>query len=77
MFNPTCKARQTKSVATLPIDKRSPTDIKLPIPTPKPRLGQGRAGIRRKARVILPTPMPIQTPALKEVKSLPETVVQS
>ena len=31
----------------------------------------------RKARVVLPTPMPIQTPAPKAVQSLPEPVVQS
>ena len=68
---------------TLPIDKRLPTDNKLPIPIPKPRTGQGRAGIRRKARVILPTLMPMQTPAMpiptpapRAVQSLPETVVQ-
>ena len=35
-----------------------PTDQRLPIP--KPRLGQGR-----KARVVLPAQMPIQTPAPK------------
>ena len=33
---------------TLPIDKRPPTNIKPPIPIPKPGIGQGRAGIRRK-----------------------------
>ena len=60
------KPESQKSVVTLPTDKTPPTDkrpptsIKLPIPIPKPTIGQGRAGIRRKASVILPTPTPIQ-----------------
>ena len=68
---------------TQPIDKRLPTDIKLPIPIPKPRIGQGRAGLRRKPRVIAPTPMPrqtsvpIPTSTPRAVKSLPEPIVQS
>ena len=42
-------------------------------PIPKPRIGQGRAGIRRKVRIVLPP----QTPAPKVTQSLPETVTQS
>ena len=72
---PHVKPERQESVVTLPIDKRLPTDIRLPIP--KLTLGQGRAGIRRKARVILPTPMPRQMLAPKAVQSLPEPVVQS
>ena len=72
---PHVKPERQKSVVTSSIDKRLPTDIRLPIP--KPRLGQGRAGIRRKARVVPPSPMPIQTPAPKAVQSLPEPGVQS
>ena len=52
-----------------------PTDKRPPIP--KPRLWQGRAGIRRKARVVLPTQTPIQTPAPNVAPSLPESVIQS
>ena len=70
---PTC---QTQS-----IDKGPPTN-RVP-PVPKPRIGQGRAGLRRNTKVIMPTPMPIQppalplpTPALRTVQSLPELVVQ-
>ena len=44
---------------TPPVDKRPSTDIKPPIPIPEPRIGEGRAGITRKARLIQPTPMPI------------------
>ena len=47
------------------------------LPIPKPRIGQGKAGIRRKAWVVLPTQTPIQTPALKALPSLPEPVTHS
>ena len=53
---------------------KPPTDSRPPIP--KPRFGQGRAGIRRKASIVPPTPTPIQTSATKAVQSLPEPVVQ-
>ena len=53
-------------------------------PIPKPRIGQGRAGIRRKPRVTLPIPKPIQTPAPpiptpapRAVQPLAEPVAQS
>ena len=68
------KPERQKSIVTPSIDKRLPTNIRPPIP--KPRLGQGRARIRRKARVVPPTPMPIQTPAPKTVQSLPDPVGQ-
>ena len=65
---------------TLPIDKGLHTVIKPPIPNP--RIGQRRAGIRRKPRLIMPTQTPIQrpappkpTPAPKSVQSLPKPVV--
>ena len=67
---------------TQPIDKGLPTSIVQPVS--KPRIGQGRAGIRRKTKVALPTPKPIQTPAPPKpvpaprvVQSLPKPVVQS
>ena len=67
---------------TLPIDQEPPTNI---IPTmAKPRVGQGRAGIKRKPKVAPPTPRPKQTPAPpiptsapRAVQPLPEPVVQS
>ena len=62
------KQGRLKSVK-LPTDKRPPI--------PKPRIGQGRAGIRRKAKVVLPTQTPIQIPAPKAATSLPEPVIQS
>ena len=64
---------------TLPVDKGPPT-----YPIPKPRIGQGRAGLQRKIRASQPMPLPkwtivqpIQTPAPKEVLSLPKPIVQS
>ena len=53
-------------------------------PIPKPRIGQGRAGIRRKPRVTLPIPEsnqmpapPIPKPTPREVIPLNELVTQS
>ena len=76
---PTCPTSPTHQIQ--PIDKGLPTNIILPIP--KDRIGQGRAGIRRKPKVALPTPKPIQTPAPpiltpapRMLQSLPEPVVQ-
>ena len=64
---------------TQPIDKGLPTN-----PIPKPRIGQRRAGLRRKIRTNQPIPLskqtlaqPILTPATKEAPSLPEPIVQS
>ena len=50
---------------------RPSMDIRPPIS--KPRIGQGRAGIRRNASIVLS----IQTPAPEVTQSLPETVTQS
>ena len=77
---PTCQIMPI--CQTQPINKGLPTNIVPPVP--KARIEQGRAGIRRKPRVTLPTPKPIQTPtppiptpAPRAVQSLPEPVVQS
>ena len=67
------------TLLTQPIDKRPPTH-----PIPKPRIGQGRTGLKRKIRTNQPVTspkwtiaQPIQTPAPKEVFSLPEPIAQS
>ena len=60
-------------------DQRPPTNA---VPTlAKPRIGQGRAGIRRKPKVTLSIPKPIQMPtppismpAPRTVQQLPEPV---
>ena len=62
-----------------PVEKGPPTH-----PIPKPRIGQGRTGLRRKFKADQPIPLPkqmlaqpIPTPAPKEAPSLPEPIVQS
>ena len=52
-------------------------------PIPKPRIGQGRARLRRKFKIHQPLPLPKQMPAQpiiahvpKAALSLPEPVVQ-
>ena len=64
---------------TQPVDKGPPTH-----PIPKPRIGQGRAGLKRKVRANQPMPLSkctiaqlIKMPAPKEALSLPEPVIQS
>ena len=61
-----------------PVDKGQPTH-----PIPKPRIGQGGAGLRRKFKTHQPIPLPKQTPAQpittnvpKAAPSLPEPVAQ-
>ena len=61
------------------VDKGLPTH-----PIPKPRIGQGRAGLRRKVKTNQPIPLPQQTPAQpvtthvpKTALSLPEPITQS
>ena len=62
-----------------PIHHMPHTDQRLPTnaipPLPKPRIGQGRAGMRRKARVAPPIPEVIQTPTPPMPKPAPRTVV--
>ena len=62
-----------------PIDKDLPTH-----PITKPRIGQGRAGLRRKFKTNQPIPSPKQTTAQpitihvpKAALSLPEPIIQS
>ena len=76
---PTCHSRPTHQ--TQPIDQGLPTNV-VPL-IPKPSIGQGRAGIRRKPKVTLPIPKPIQipappipTPVPRAVQPLPEPVAQ-
>ena len=61
-----------------PIDKGQPTH-----PIPKPGIGQGKAGLRRKFKTHQPFPLPKQMPAQpitthvpKAAPSLPEPVAQ-
>ena len=77
---PVCLLR---SIHHIPHTNQEPPTNKLP-PIPKPRIGQGRAGIRKKPRVALPIPESNQIPALpmpnptpKKVIPLTELVTQS
>ena len=65
---PTCLLR--------PIHHTPSTDQRLPTnavpPLPKPRVGQGRAGLRRKPMVTLPIPKPIEIPTPPIPKPAPK-----
>ena len=90
-LNPNIKPERQRPLPTLPTHNIPPTSITQPVdkrlpthPIPKPRIGQGRAGLKRKIRANQPVPLPkrtiiqpIQTPAPKEALSLPEPVVKS
>ena len=90
-INPHVKPERQRPLPTLPThsipltNPTQPVDKGLPThPIPKPRIGQGRAGLRRKIRTNQPIPLPKQmhaqpilTPAPKEAPLLPEPIVQS
>ena len=67
---PTCHLRPIHYIPH--IDQGPPTNT-LP-PVPKPRIGQGRAGIRRKPKVVPPIPKVIQTPTSLTPMPAPRTV---
>ena len=74
---PTCDINPTNALQ--PIDKGPPTH-----PILKPRIGQGRARLKRKSRTNQPMPLskqiplqPITKPAPKEMMALPEPIIQS
>ena len=77
---PVCHPRPTQYIPQT--NQEQPSNILPPIP--KPRVGQGRAGIRRKPRVALPIPevnqmppLPILMPKPREVIPLSEPANQS
>ena len=90
-LNPHIKPGRQRPLPTLPMHSIPPTSLTQPVvkgppthPIPKPRIGQGRAGLRRKIKINQSIPLPKQmlaqpilTPAPKEVLSLPEPIVQS
>ena len=61
----------------MPVHSLPSADQRLPInvtpPIPKPRVGQGRAGIRRKVKVTPPILKPIQTPTPPITEQAPRT----
>ena len=90
-LNPHVKLGRQRQLSTLPMHRIPPTSLVQPVdkgqpthPTPKPRIGQGRAGLRRKFKTPQPIPsltqtaaQPITTHVPKAVLSLPEPIVQS
>ena len=90
-INPHIKLGRQRPLPTIPMHSIPPTTLAQPVdkglpthPFPKPRIGQGRARLKRKFRTNQPIPLPkrmlaqpIPTPAPKEVLSLPEPTVQS
>ena len=90
-INPHIKLGRQRTLPTLPMHSIPPTTLAQPVDKglsthsiPKPRIGQGRAGLKRKIRTNHPIPLPkwilaeqIQTPTQKEALSLPEPTVQS
>ena len=90
-LDPHVKLGRQRSLPTLPMHRIPPISLTQPIdkglppyPTPKPRIGQGRAGLKRKIRTNQTVPLPrwtiaqpIQTPDPKKMWSLPEPIVQS
>ena len=69
---PTCHLRPIHHIPHT--DQGLPTNTLPPIP--KPRIGQGRAGIRRKPKVALLIPESSQMPAPPIPKPTPRTVIQ-
>ena len=64
------KQRTFPSLPTQIIDKGPPTH-----PLPKPRIGQGRARLRRKVKTLQPISLPHQSPALPITKHVQKTVM--
>ena len=65
MINPHVKPESQRPLPTLPTHGIPPTNPTHPInkglpthPIPKPRIGQGRAGLRRKIKTNQPIPLP-------------------
>ena len=90
-LNPHVKLGRQRPLSTLPMHNIPPTLLVQSVdqgqpthPIPKPRIGQGRAGLRRKFKTHQPIPLPKQipaqpiiTPVPKVAPSLPELVAQS
>ena len=90
-INPHIKLGRQRPLPTLPMHNIPPTTLAQPVdkgppshPIPKPRIDQGRAGLKRKIRTNQSIPLPkwtldqpIQTSTPKDGLSLPEPTVQS
>ena len=69
-LDPHVQPGKQKSFPTQTINKGMPTH-----PIPKPRIGQGRAGLRRKVNTLQPIPLPCQLPTQPMTKHVQKAVV--
>ena len=72
-LDPHVRPGKQKSLPSLPIhnvDKGQPTH-----PILKPRIGQGRVGLKRKVKTNQPMPLPQQTPAQPVTTHIPKTAL--
>ena len=90
-LNPHVKLGKQRAIPPLPTHSLPPTSLVHHVdkgppthPIPKPRIGQGRARLRRKVKTNQPIPLPQQTPAQpitthapKVALPLPEPIVKS
>ena len=69
-FDPHVQSGKQKSFPIQTINKGMPAH-----PIPKPRIGQGRAGLRRKVNTLQPIPLPHQLPTQPITKHIQNAVV--
>ena len=72
-LDPHVRPGKQKPLPSLPIhsiEKGPPTH-----PIPKPRIGQGRAGLKRKVKTNQPMPLPQQTSAQPVIRHVPKTAL--
>ena len=69
-LDPHAQAGKQKTFPVQTINKGMPTP-----PIPKPRIGQGRAGLRRKVNTIQPIPLPQQPPTQPMTKHIQKAVI--
>ena len=70
-LDPLVQPGKQKSFPSQTINIGMPTHL-----IPKPRIGQGRAGLRRKVNTLQPIPMPQQPPTQPMTKHIQKAVVQ-
>ena len=78
-LNPHVKLGRQRPLSTLPTHSIPPTLLVQPVdkgqpthPIPKPRIGQGRARLRRKFKTHQPIPLPKQMPAQPMITHVPK-----
>ena len=81
-LNPHVKLGRQRQLSTLLMHSIPPTLLVQPVnkgqpthPIPKPRIGQGRAGLRRKFKTNQPIPLPIQTAAQPITTHVPKAAL--